>query len=128
MFTHPSTAIMLVGACALSPIAAIAQPADPFTSTYTESCAVCHGANLEGAAQGTPLAGVAFKHGDSVDEIAKTIAAGVPDTAMPAWSATLDDVQIRRLAILISERRHDFTYTDFKIGSAPAIPQGRMQS
>jgi glucose/arabinose dehydrogenase len=127
MFTRPSTAIILVGSCALSPIAVIAQP-DPFTSTYTESCAVCHGANLEGAAQGTPLAGVALKHGDSVDEIAESIAAGVPQTAMPAWSATLDDVQIRRLAIFISERRHDLTYTDFKIASAPAVPQGTMES
>src|SRR5262245_14200595 len=37
MFIRPSTAIVLVGACSLSSFAAIAQPADPFTSTYTES-------------------------------------------------------------------------------------------
>jgi glucose/arabinose dehydrogenase len=124
---RPTVIRALLIAAALPPLAAIAQP-DPFTSTYTESCAVCHGANLEGAAQGTPLAGAALKHGDSVDAIAKSIAEGVPQTAMPAWSATLDEVAIRRLAIFISERRHDLTYTDFKIGSAPAIPQGTMQS
>ena len=126
---RPSNPILLVSACALLPLAAIAQqPPDPFTSTYTESCAVCHGANLEGAAQGTPLAGVALKHGDSVDEIARSIAEGVPQTAMPAWSATLDDVQIRRLAILISERRAALTYTDFNIARAPVIAEGRLAS
>src|SRR6185503_2358396 len=94
----------LVIAFALSPIAAFAQ-SDPFLAPYTQHCAVCHGANLEGAAQGTPLAGVALRHGNSADEIAKSIADGVPQTAMPAWSATLDATQIRRLAILISEKR-----------------------
>src|SRR5262245_6903827 len=130
MSTRPSVTFIraLAIAAALAPLAVIGQQLDPFTSTYTESCAVCHGANLEGAAQGTPLAGAALKHGDSVDAIAKTIAEGVPQTAMPAWSATLDEVAIRRLAIFISERRHDLTYTDFKIGSAPAIPQGTLQS
>src|SRR5262245_58839843 len=103
----PTVIRALVIAAALSSLAAIAQQADPFTSTYTESCAVCHGANLEGAAQGTPLAGVTLKHGDSVDAIAKTIADVVPETAMPAWSATLDETAIRRIAIFISERRHD---------------------
>ena len=123
-----SPAVCVVAVAFESGLALAQQPADPFVTPYTESCSVCHGASLEGAAQGPPLVGVDLKHGDSVDEIAKSIAAGVPDTAMPAWSATLDDVQIRRLAIFISERRHDLTYTDFKIGSAPAAPQGTIES
>src|SRR6185295_12109516 len=114
-------------AFALSPIAAFAQ-SDPFRAPYTQHCAVCHGANLEGAAQGTPLAGVALRHGSSADAIAKSIADGVPQTAMPAWSATLDATQIRRLAILISEKRSDLTYTDFKIGAPPTVPEGRINS
>jgi hypothetical protein len=89
---------------------------------------VCHGTNLEGAAQGTPLAGVDLKHGDSVDEIARSIADGVPQTAMPAWSTTLNDVQVRRLALFISEQRADLTYTDFNVARAPAIPEGRLAS
>ena len=114
-------------AFALSPLAATAQQ-DPFLAPYTEHCVVCHGANLEGAAQGTPLAGVALRHGNSADEIAKSIADGVPQTAMPAWSATLDATQIRRLAIFISEKRSDLTYTDFKIGAPPTVPEGRINS
>ncbi len=113
-------------AFALAPVAAIAQ--DPFTAPYAESCAVCHGANLEGAAQGTPLAGVALRHGESVDDIVKSITGGFPQTGMPAWSATMDDVKIRRLAISISEKRSNYTYTDFKIATPPAVPEGTTKS
>ena len=41
---------------------------DPFLTVYRDNCSVCHGEKLEGAAQGTPLAGVALKHGDSIAE------------------------------------------------------------
>jgi glucose/arabinose dehydrogenase len=118
----------LVAAVVLSPVATTAQQADPFAASYAESCAVCHGANLEGAAQGTPLAGADLRHGDSVDEIAKSISEGFPQNGMPAWSATLSDVQIRRLAIFISERRSDLTYTDFKVASPPTVPQGAVET
>lgn len=118
----------LAAAVVLSPVTGMAQQADPFVATYAESCAVCHGANLEGAAQGTPLAGADLRHGDSIDEIAKSIGDGFPQNGMPAWSATLSDVQIRRLAIFILERRSDLTYTDFKIASPPTIPDGIIES
>jgi mono/diheme cytochrome c family protein len=80
---------------------------DPFVTVYRDNCSVCHGEKLEGAAQGTPLAGVALKHGDSIAAITKSIADGLPQTAMPAWSQTLDETQIRRLA-RISHRPSDF--------------------
>jgi aldose sugar dehydrogenase len=118
----------LVLTFALLPLGALAQqppqpPSDPFgIAAYKGSCAVCHGANLEGAAQGTPLAGVPLKHGDSVDRIAKSIADGIPQSAMPQWSKTLDATQIRRLALYIAERRSDLSYTDFKVAAPPAVP------
>lgn len=118
--------LVLVTAFALSPVAMAQQ--DPFVAPYAESCAVCHGANFKGAAQGPPLVGTALRHGDSVDQIAKSIAEGFPQTGMPGWSTTLSDVQIRRLAIFISEKRSDLTYTDFKIGTAPAVPTGTIVS
>jgi aldose sugar dehydrogenase len=118
----------LVVAFALSPIAAIAQPPDPFAVPYTENCAVCHGANLEGAAQGTPLAGRDLKHGDSVDQIAKSIAQGFPEARMPGFSGTLDAVQIQRLAIFISEKRSQLAYTDFKVSAPPIVPEGPIKS
>ena len=117
----------LLLALALSPVAAIAQQ-DAFFGPYAEVCAVCHGANLEGAAQGTPLVGIALRHGESVDQIAKSITEGFPQTGMPAWSATLDPAKIRRLAISISEKRSDFTYTDFKVAAPPVVPEGSIKS
>ncbi|MEJ1966694.1 MAG: PQQ-dependent sugar dehydrogenase [Gammaproteobacteria bacterium] len=125
MRTAATRALLI--ALAFSPAAAIAQQ-DPFVAPYAESCAVCHGANLEGAAQGTPLAGIALRHGESVDEIAQSIAGGFPQTGMPAWSATLDGTQIRRLAIFISEKRAHLTYTDFKVAAPPIVPEGTIRS
>jgi glucose/arabinose dehydrogenase len=105
-----------------------AQFQDPFVADYQEHCSVCHGVNLEGAAQGTPLVGMELRHGDSTDEISKSIADGVADTAMPAWSATLDAGRIQRLAIYISEQRASLTYTDFKIAAPLALPEGVIES
>jgi glucose/arabinose dehydrogenase len=104
------------------------QPLDPFAAPYAESCSVCHGANLEGAAQGTPLVGVELRHGDSIAELTQSIAEGFTQTGMPGWSATMDDIKIRRLALYISERRSDFTYTDFKIAQPPTVPEGAIES
>jgi glucose/arabinose dehydrogenase len=101
-------------------------PAQPvvFELVYAAECAVCHGDNLEGAAQGTPLVGVELKHGDSIDALSKVIAEGVAGTAMPGWAETLDADKVRQLAFLIRERRANLGYADFKIGTPSAIPQG----
>jgi glucose/arabinose dehydrogenase len=104
-----------------------AQPA-PFVVTYQQSCSVCHGEDLEGAAQGTPLVGAELRHGGSIVEISKSIAEGFPQTGMPKWSETLDATQIQRLAIFISEKRSGLAYTDFKIGAPPVIPEGSINS
>ena len=101
---------------------------DPFVAVYGESCSVCHGENLEGAAQGTPLVGVELKHGDSIESISASIAAGFPDTGMPGWSQTLEETEIRRLAIYISERRSNLAYTDFKIAAPLLMPDGVIES
>ncbi len=116
---------------ALLPEAARAQtppPADPFADPYKEACAVCHGANMEGTAQGVPLAGVALRHGDSVDAIAKSIADGFPQGRMPAFSTTMDAVKIRRLATFIGEKRADLSYADFRIAAPPAVPADVIRS
>jgi glucose/arabinose dehydrogenase len=113
---------------ALAAAGAATAQEDPFLTVYRENCSVCHGEKLEGAAQGTPLAGVVLKHGDSIAQITKSVAEGFPQAGMPAWSATLDDTRIRRLAIFISEKRADFSYTDFKVGEPPPIPQGKIAS
>jgi glucose/arabinose dehydrogenase/cytochrome c5 len=119
-----SIGIVIAG---LAAAAANAQQ-DPFVADYQEHCSVCHGANLEGAAQGTPLAGVDLKHGNSIADISKSIAEGIPQTTMPAWSQTLDATQIQRLAIYISERRASLAYTDFKVAAPLVIPEGVVDS
>ena len=44
-----------------------------FGDLYQENCAVCHGINFAGAAQGTPLIGTELIHGDSMIEITRSI-------------------------------------------------------
>jgi glucose/arabinose dehydrogenase len=108
--------------------AAAAQQADPFTASYAELCAVCHGANLEGAAQGTALVGAGLRHGDSVDQLAAGIEKGYPQSGMPGWAGKLSDVQIRRMALFIAEKRSGLGYSDFKVEAPPAIPEGIVRS
>jgi glucose/arabinose dehydrogenase/cytochrome c553 len=112
----------------LAAATANAQLQDPFVADYREHCSVCHGENLEGAAQGTPLVGTELRHGDSITEISKSIADGIAETTMPAWAATLDATRIHRLAIFISEQRASLTYTDFKIAALLVIPEGVIES
>ena len=100
---------------------------DPFTPLYAENCSVCHGESLEGGPLGTPLVGRDLLHGDSIAEIVKSISDGF-GSQMPAWSKTLDEGQIRGLAILISERRSDYRMTDLKIDASLVIPEGTIES
>ncbi|MET0282061.1 MAG: PQQ-dependent sugar dehydrogenase [Steroidobacteraceae bacterium] len=116
-------------------LASVPQPAqaqapavDPFAAPYKENCAPCHGANMEGTAQGVPLAGAPLRHGDSVDAMAKSIADGFPQGRMPAFSATMDAVTIRRLANFIGEKRADLSYADFRIAAPPAVAAGVIRS
>jgi glucose/arabinose dehydrogenase/cytochrome c5 len=108
--------------------AAAAQQEDPFLSVYQKSCSVCHGENLEGASQGTPLVGTELRHGSSIAQITASIANGFPQTGMPAWSETLSSTEIQRVAIFIGEKRSELAYTDFKIATPPVVPDGVVES
>lgn len=101
---------------------------DPFEPVYAENCAVCHGTQLEGAAQGPALAGALLTHGDSVEAIERSIAAGFPERGMPAWSATLGAAEIRSLAIYIAERRVERRFTEFKVDAPLILPDGIVAS
>lgn len=101
---------------------------DPFSSLYNENCIVCHGELFEGNSQGPALVGKELVHGDSVAELVKSIAEGFPENGMPGWSETLDEIQIRRLAIFISEQRASLLYTDFKVNKKLVVPEGRVKS
>ena len=101
---------------------------DPFAPAYAENCAVCHGESLAGGPQGPALVGKALGNGDSVDQIAASIARGFPERGMPGWSGALSETQIRGLAILIAERRDNRTMTDFSVAKEMKIPAGPVQS
>ncbi len=99
-----------------------------FAELFTEYCSVCHGADLTGEAQGTPLVGVDLMHGDSMAELIETISKGVPGTSMEEFSGELTDTQIRSLAIFISEERAQSTYADFRMAAPLEVPSGTLSS
>jgi len=103
-------------------------PPEGYGPLYQEQCAVCHGDRLQGAAQGTPLAGVELAHGDSVNEIAASIANGSPDKGMPKWSKTLSDMQIKNLALFVAESRSDLSYRNFNYSTQFEMPKGVIES
>ena len=95
---------------------------EPFAPLYVENCAVCHGESFEGAALGPALVGRELTHGDTVNDIARSIAEGFPELGMPPWAGVLDEGQIRSLAILIGEQRVGRVFTDFKTDQQLTIP------
>ena len=101
---------------------------DGFIKQFNDQCAVCHGEDLRGAALGTPLVGMDLRHGESVKEIAQSIAAGFPETGMPAWSETLNESQIWNLALYVAEQRQGTTILDKRADIPLVIPEGTIVS
>jgi len=95
---------------------------------FEAQCAVCHGEDLQGAAQGTPLINNDLIHGDSIEELSKSIGEGYADKGMPTWSATLSDTDIKNLALYISESRSGLNYLDFNYDTSFEIPKGNIES
>ena len=110
-------------------IASRSGPFSRFGITYQETCAVCHGEQLQGAAQGTQLRGE-LMHGDSVIELARNIGTGFPDQGMPAWSEVFTQQQIKSMALWISEYRNGMLYTDtqFNINDELTIPAEAIET
>ena len=112
--SSPSTALSL-----LFVLACGAGCSASFEDLYHERCAACHGGDLKGSAEGTPLVGGDLTRGDSMDAIVRSISEGNAEEGMPAWDETLSEAQIRSLAILISEERANTTFADFRM--APSL-------
>ena len=103
-------------------------PPDLIDRLYQKECAVCHGDALQGAPQGTALKGADLRHGNSIDEIAKSTSKGFPERGMPAFSPALSDDQIRALAFFVSEQRQGTHLEDFRYDAPLAIPAGVLES
>ena len=96
---------------------------------YQGQCAVCHGAELQGAAQGPALVGSPLAGGETVAEVTASIATGAPDKGMPAWSGALPDDDIRGLAIYLLEKRVlDPDAARRGTGEPPVIPTAPIAS
>lgn len=89
---------------------------------FKEYCAVCHGENLEGAAQGTPLVGTDLIHGAEIAQVTNSITGGFADKGMPAWSETLTEQEIKGLALWVIELREGMTMSDLRLTTEFTIP------
>ncbi|MFT4177123.1 MAG: PQQ-dependent sugar dehydrogenase [Luteolibacter sp.] len=85
---------------ALLPFSAQAQKVERL---YSQHCASCHGANLEGG-QASALDDGIWKYGGSDSEIYRSIAKGIPDMGMVPWEGTLKEDQIQALVIFMREK------------------------
>ena len=101
---------------------------DMFIKQFNENCGSCHGENLRGTSLGVPLVGVALRNGESVPEIAASIAKGSVDKGMPAWSETMSESQIWNLALYVAEQRQGTTILDKRADIPLAIPAGVVAS
>lgn len=96
---------------------------DEMGGIYAAQCAVCHGANQEGAAQGPALVGAPLPGGDSIAALVESISKGAPDKGMPAWRGVLPESEIRGLAIHLAELREGERSDESRgVGAAPTIP------
>jgi len=102
---------------------------DEMGGIYQAQCAVCHGAALEGAAQGPALVADRLTRGDTVPEVVVSIRDGDPSKGMPAWAGIIAPDDIRGLAIYILEKR-DLLADDARRGTGdpPSIPSEARSS
>ena len=94
---------------------------------FQENCAVCHGENLEGAPQGTPLRGE-LRHGDSMADVIASISNGYEASGMPTWQNTFSTAQIRGIAMYILETRANLDYVTSNFDMPLSIPDGGFES
>lgn len=92
----------LVGLLVLMPEEATAQARNPYAgdpkmvkvgeSQFRANCAFCHGLGARGGGRGPDLSRIPKKHGDSDQDLFRTINNGVSGTAMPPNGATQQGV------------------------------------
>lgn len=85
---------------------------DKASSLFTDNCATCHGANLEGDS-GPNLTDPYWLHGGEVKSIYTTISEGVPGKTMIGWKKKLSSQQRLELASFVLSKQ----------GSKPANPK-----
>ncbi len=94
---------------------------------FQENCAVCHGEDLEGAAQGTPLRSE-LVHGESMADVVASIANGYVDSGMPSWDDIFSPVEIQGLAMYVLETRANVGYVTSNYDAPLSIPEGEFET
>jgi len=94
---------------------------------FQENCAVCHGENLEGEAQGPSLRGD-LAHGEAMADVVAIIANGNVDDGMPSWNDIFTPVQIQGLAMYVLESRANVGYVTSNYDAPLAIPSGEFET
>lgn len=88
---------------------------------FRDNCAVCHGENLEGAAQGSPLRGDLI-YGEGINEIIASITNGYESAGMPSWRDIFAPVEIVGLAMYVLETRDNVGYATSNYDAQLEIP------
>jgi len=94
---------------------------------FQDNCAVCHGENLEGAAQGPPLRGDLI-YGASIEEIIASIGSGYPNAGMPAWRNVFSPLDIQNLAMYVMETRDNVDYVTSNYDAPLVVPTGVFET
>lgn len=83
----------------------VAQPQAPreVSALYAETCANCHGGQLQGASAASLVDGV-WRFGGEDEALARSIRDGRVEDGMPAFGAALSEQEIRALVIFVRER------------------------
>ena len=68
---------------------------------YVTECVACHGANAEGTTLAPALNSVDLRTQNTDDDLARTIANGVPGTLMASWNGALTSEEIANLTLLV---------------------------
>ena len=88
---------------------------------FQENCSVCHGENLEGTGQGSPLRGD-LVHGESIEAIVTSITNGYEVQGMPSWRDIFSPTEIRGLAMYLMETRNNVGYVTSNYDTNLTIP------
>lgn len=74
---------------------------------YTQNCAMCHGAELEGGI-GTPLNDDEWIHGSDSETVIRIITEGVPEKGMLTWGPILGPEKINQVAAYVLDKNADY--------------------
>lgn len=105
--TPPGSLLVASLALALTAHAQSAPARRDIGRFYEQTCATCHGANLQGGLAPS-LLDDQWSHGGTDEDLARIIRDGVPD-AMEGYQNELTEAEIRAMVIFIRERRAGFS-------------------